>query len=272
MAIHYPRCPIEAAFRSFFDKILLTHPRHQMNLHATDRIPQSLSKDGSIVGLYAGWLHPQTERWQPILELRRSTTGYHIYPTSNYLAIAKEYRGMPEILGLSDIKEEYIYSSIPSIFSDRIPTVREDIGELCQLLSLEFPDIDPFAFMSRTGGKINGDPFSICPILNPNTDGNYEFYCCIGTPPELKKCWDKFTIGSKLECQDGETFVRVDGDKYRIVMPEFFSQLQGSIVEGEIINISEPSVFGRRAFAKIVIASTSPYSSSTFSRLQLAKV
>lgn len=242
-----------------------------MNLQTTDRT-LSLSKDGTIVGIYIGWLNPQTNRWQPILEFRKSTFGYHTYPTSNYPAIAKEYRGMSEILGISELKEEYTRSSIPGILNRRIPVVREDIGEICKLLDLEFPDIDPFAFMSRTGGKINGDPFSLCPILAPNTDGNYEFDCCIGTPPELNKSWDKFTTGSKLECQDGETFARVDSDKYPVVLPEFFSQLQGSIVEAEIINISEPSVFGRRVFAKIVLTSMNPYSGSTFSRLQLSKV
>ena len=234
---------------------------------------QSLSKDGSIVGLYAGWVHPQTKQWQPLLELRKSTLGYHLYPTSNYLAIAKEYLGMPEILGLSDLKEEYIHSSIPSIFSRRVPTVREDIGELCHLLDLEFPDIDPFAFMTRTGGKINGDPFSICPILAPNTDGNYEFYCSIVTSAKLNQAWDSSKTVSKIELNEHEeASVRIDGDKYYLYLPEFFSQLQGSVIEGEILNISEPSVFGRTVFAKVVIASENPYASSTFSRLQLAKV
>jgi hypothetical protein len=233
---------------------------------------QALSKDGTIVGIYVGWLDPQTDRWQPILEFRKSESGYHTYPTSNYLAIAKEYRGMPEILGLSDLKEEYTHSMIPGTLDRRIPTVREDIGELCKLLDLEFPNIDPFAFMSRTGGKINGDPFSICPILAPNTDGNYEFYCCIEIPPELKKCWNSFTTVSKLECRDGEALVRVDGDSYPVVLPEFFSQLQGSIVGGEIMNVSEPSAWKLRTFAKIIFFSKNPYSSLTFSRLQLAKI
>lgn len=243
-----------------------------MNVQTTHQIDRSLSRDGKIVGIYLGWLKPQTDLWEPILEFRKSTVGYHTYPTNNYPAIAKEYRGMPEILGLSDLKEEYTRSDIPGILKRRIPTVREDIGEICKLLELEFPNIDPFAFMSRIGGKINGDPFSICPILTPNVDGNYEFYCCIGTPPELKKCWDSFTTSSKLECRDGKVFVKVDGDEHHVILPDFFSQLQSSIVEGEILNISKPSVFGRMTFAKIVLTSTNPYSSSAFSRLQSSKV
>jgi hypothetical protein len=123
--------------------------------------------------------------------------------------------------------------------------------------------------MTRTGGKIHGDPFSLCPILFPNISNNYEFYCCIGTSKELSEHWDSFTLNSKARYHNGSLSIQLSGNNIDCPanLPSFFDRLDDSIDKVDILNISAPSVFGVRIFAKVTLTSSNPYSSSTFSLL-----
>ena len=231
---------------------------------------QPLSKDGTIPGIYLGWVIPDTNEWEALVKLTKSSLGYHLNPTSFCVDLVEKYKGIPKILGISGLENEYISTDIPSAFEPRIPVERKDVGEMCKSLGLDFPGIDPFAFMARTGGCIHGDPFSVCPILAPNNDGNYEFYCRIGTTKDLQQHWDSFTKESKLECHDGIVSIQLSGNrtKYPAIVPDFFARLEGSIVKAEILNISQPSIFGVEILTKITFAGSNPYASSTFSLLE----
>lgn len=228
---------------------------------------QPLSKDGTITGIYLGWVIPDTNEWEALVKLTKSSLGYHLNPTSFCVDLVKKYKGIPKILGIPGLEDEYISTDIPSAFEPRIPVERKDIGEMCKSLWLDFPGIDPFAFMARTGGTIHGDPYSVCPILAPNDDGDYEFYCRIGTTKDLQQHWDSFTKESKLECHNGIVSIQLSGNrtKYPAIVPDFFTRLEGSIVKAEILNISQPSIFGVEILTKITFASSNPYASSTFS-------
>jgi hypothetical protein len=228
---------------------------------------QPLSKDNTIIGMYLGWVIPETQKWEALLRLTKSSLGYHLNPTNFCIELSKKYLGIPEILGMPGLNDEYISHDIPGIFDPRVPVERKDIGKTCQFLDLGFPDIDVFAFIARTGGEINGDPYSVCPILVPNPDGNREFYCCLGTTPELRERWDDFTLNSKAESSNGTLLIQLNDDltKYPAKLPAFFSQLTGSIDRVEILNISKPSEFGVRIFAKVIYSDFNPYNSPTFS-------
>ena len=231
---------------------------------------QPLSKDGTITGIYLGWVIPDTNEWEALIKLTKSSLGYHLNPTSFCVDLVKKYKGIPKILGISGLENEYISIDIPSAFEPRIPVERKDIGEMCKSLGLDFPGIDPFAFMARTGGCIHGDPFSVCPILTPNADGDYEFYCSIGTTNDLQAHWDSFTKKSKLVCHDKSVSIQLEGSdtKYPAIIPDFFTQLEGSLVKAEILNISQPSIFGVEILTKVTFVGANPYASSTFSLLE----
>ena len=229
-----------------------------------------LSKDGTIIGMYLGWVIPDTNKWEALLKLTKSSLGYHINFTSICIDLFKNYQGIARFLNVSNLELEYIYPTVPYVFKSRIPVERVDIGEACKNLGLSYPGIDSFAFMARTGGRIHADPFSVCPILTPNADGDYEFYCDISTCKELQEHWYSFTKESKLECHKGLVSVQLSGDntRYPVILPDFFTRLEGSIDRAEILTISQPSAFGVDILAKVVLSSANPYSGSNFSLLK----
>jgi hypothetical protein len=124
-----------------------------------------------IVGLYLGWVVPEDEQWQPLMRLAKSDRGYEASHTCAYQRLAKKYQGMAEMVSLPTVDGKKIAHTIPDIFSVRMPRLRPDVERRCKFLGLDYPNIDRLAFIAITGGNIGGDNYNICPIVEPNKQG-----------------------------------------------------------------------------------------------------
>lgn len=225
-----------------------------------------LTKDGTVVGMYLGWVVPDTQQWEALIKLTKFSRDYHASYTRAYVELLPRYKGIAELLNIADVNEEYISADIPAVFEARMPRPRVDVGRKCEFLGLPYPDMDLFAYIARTGGKINDDPFNICPILTPSLDGEYEFYCSLAASREFEEYWNLLTFESKIESDGRAIYIQVSKSDtiYFADLPEYFTKLGGSIRKIEILNIPNNPLLGMGILTKITLSVLNPYGSRSF--------
>jgi hypothetical protein len=123
-----------------------------------------------IIGVYLGWIPPHSNSWEPLYRTIRCERGYKSERTRLYAPTIERYPGLKEPIDLSP--EPF---NLPPALKTRTPKVRPDYERNARLLNLPYPNLDLFEFIGRAGGLFSGDPFSVCPIVEPNDDGSYTY-------------------------------------------------------------------------------------------------
>ena len=225
-----------------------------------------LTNDGTIVGMYLGWVVPDTDRWEALIKLTKSTLGYHLSYTRAYLDVISRYKGIARLSGTNQIDRENICGSIPYIFQARMPRLRVDVERMCGLLNLPYPNMDLFAYIARTGGECSGDSFNICPIVNPNSDDKYEFLYLFEAFEDFKHYRHFLSLESKIECDLHQIYLQID-ESHKVHfanLPAYFSQLSGLVSKIEIVNIPNHPMLGMGLLAKVTLSALNPYANQTF--------
>jgi hypothetical protein len=207
--------------------------------------------ESRIVGLYLGWVVPEDGQWQPLMQLTKSDRGYESSHTRAYQQLAQKYRGMAEIVSIPTVDGNEIAHTIPDIFSVRMPRLRPDTERRCKFLGLAYPNIDQIAFLARAGGNIVGDDYDICPIVEPNSHGDYQFYCLLQEVNSDVR--SKLGSQSKLKCTVGsnQRVVVTAANSELGLLPPYFSLLDDGITGIELVNVSDDPYLGDRVLVTI---------------------
>jgi hypothetical protein len=204
-----------------------------------------------IAGLYLGWVVPAEGQWQPLLKTCKTINGYRSSHTRAYQRLASHYKGMAYLLSLPMVGGETITPEIPDVFTTRMPCLRPDVERRCKFLGLSYPNIDRMAFVARTGGTITGDDFDICPIMEPNTQGEYQFYCLLYEVDRdvRAQLWNR----PELRCavvSEQRTIVTA-ADRYLGLLPPYFSLMGDKITEVKLVNISDDFYLGDHTLVSV---------------------
>jgi hypothetical protein len=128
---------------------------------------------------------------------------------------------------------------------------------------LSYPNIDRIAFIARTGGNIVGDNYDICPIVEPNSLGEYQFYCLlheidaslrfeIGTQPQLN-----YEIATNRQI-----VIKAAGGNLGL-LPPYFSLLGAGITQVEFVKTSDDPYLGNSTLVSVT-TTTNPYAQQCF--------
>jgi hypothetical protein len=211
-----------------------------------DRIEES-----KISGLYLGWVVPEDGQWQPLMKLTKSDRGYKASHTRAYQRLAQKYRGMAEMVSLPTVNGTEIAHTIPDIFSVRMPRLRPDTERRCKFLGLSYPNIDRIAFIARAGGNIIGDNYDICPIVEPTSHGEYQFYSLLQEVDSDVR--SSLGSHSKLQCaiaSNKRIVVKVANSQLGL-LPPYFSLLGDGITGIELVNVSDDPYLGNRILVTV---------------------
>ena len=211
-----------------------------------DRIEES-----KVMGLYLGWVVPEDGQWQPLMKLTKSDRGYEASHTRAYQRLAQKYRGMAEMVSLPTVDGTKIAHTIPDIFSVRMPRLRPDTARECEFLGLSYPNIDRIAFIARTGGNIVGDNQDICPIVEPTSHGDYQFYCLLQEVHSDVR--SSLGTHSKLQyaiASNRRIVVKAANSELGL-LPPYFSLLEDGITGIELVNVSDDPYLGNRILVTV---------------------
>jgi hypothetical protein len=221
-----------------------------------------------ISGLYVGWLRTDTQRWEPLVKLMEVEGGYTAKYTSNHEEISALYPGYGDLL--IKFEQNVVKENFPHIFDSRMPLLRKDVKNDCEFLKLDYPQIDKIAYVSRYGGRISGDPFNICPIIEPDTEGNYTFYCTLSDVEEIpghEGVWER--VVSQLE----EFYLVKIGNKHCLkiddiilgYLEDYFDLINGEMKQIEIVSFTDPNKWqGFGIMLKIILHSNNAYAHKLF--------
>jgi hypothetical protein len=224
-----------------------------------------------INGLYLGWVRKDTHRWEPLAKLTIVEGGYTAQYTSNHEEISALYPGYKDLLIWSELN--VVNRDFPHIFRNRMPLLRNDVRKHCEFLKLDYPQIDKIAYVSRYGGRICGDQFSICPLIEPDASGNYIFYCTLNGVEERaepKQIWQQ------IKDRAGKFQLFKDEDKFYLEfegtilghLENYFGLIDGEINKIEIVSFSDPANWqGYGILLKIVVSSENAYDHKLFSSI-----
>ncbi len=209
------------------------------------------NEESQIAGLYLGWVVPDDGQWQPLMKTVKTNSEYHSIHTRAYQRLALQYKGMAYLLSLPTFHGEATTPTIPDVFNNRMPRQRPDVERRCQFLGLPYPNIDHMAFVARTGGTIVGDGFDVCPIMEPNSQGDYQFYCLLHEVDRdvRAKLWHQpelqYTVVSGQR-----TIVTASGD-YLGLLPPYFSLMGDNFTEIKLINVSDDFYLGDHTLVSV---------------------
>jgi hypothetical protein len=221
----------------------------------------------TINGLYLGWVRKDTQKWEPLAKLTIVEGGYTAQYTSNHEEISALYPGYKDLLIWSELN--VVNRDFSHVFRNRIPLLRNDIKKHCEFLNLDYPQIDKIA-VSRYGGRICGDHFSICPSIEPDASGNYIFYCTLNGVEERE---EPRRIWQQIRDRSGKFSIIKAEDKYCLefegiilgYLKNYFELIDGEINKIEIVNFSDPENWqGHGILLKIVINSENAYNHQLF--------
>jgi hypothetical protein len=236
-------------------------------------LSQDIIESPKISGLYLGWMRKDTHKWEPLLKLMVVEGGYTAEHIGSFEEISTLYPGYKGILLGFELKG--INEDFPHIFNNRMPLLREDVRSECEFLKLDYPQINKMAYVSRRGGRICGDPFSICPIIEPDVSGSYTFYCTLDEVEDID--WNRENWNEIRNQTEGFQLVKVDG-RYNLelqgrvlgCLEDYFNLIDGEMISIEIVNFTDMKKWqGRGILLKIVIHSDNAYSHKLFQTLKL---
>jgi hypothetical protein len=224
-----------------------------------------------INGLYLGWVRKDTHRWEPLAKLTIVDGGYTAQYTSNYEEISALYPGYKDLLIWSELN--VVNRDFPHIFRNRMPLLRNDVKNECKFLKLDYTQIDKIAYVSRYGGRICGDQFSICPIVKADAADNYIFYCTLNGVEEKE---EPKQIWQQIQDKSSKFQLFKNGDKYCLEfkgtllgpLENYFELIDGEINKIEIVDFSDPENWqGYGILLKIIVRSKNAYTSGLFQTL-----
>ncbi|AFY92741.1 hypothetical protein [Chamaesiphon minutus] len=222
----------------------------------------------TVNGLYLGWVRKDTQKWEPLAKLTIVEGGYTAQYTSNHEEISALYPGYKDLLIWSEL--DVVNRDFPHIFRNRMPLLRNDVKNDCEFLKLDYPQIDKIAYVSRYGGRICGDKFSICPSIEPDASGNYIFYCALSGVEERQ---EPRKIWQQIRDRSGKFSLIKAEDKYCLefegvilgYLEQYFELIDGEIIQIEIINFTDPSKRqGHSVLLKIIIHGKNAYAHRLF--------
>jgi hypothetical protein len=228
----------------------------------------NIIEDLKIQGLYLGWVRKDTNKWEPLVKLMVAKGGYTVDYTSNHEEISAIYPGHKDLLLSSELN--VINRDFPHIFRNRMPLLRNDVKNHCEFLKLDYPQIDKIAYVSRCGGRIGGDRFNICPLVEPDAMNHYTFYCTLDgveDREEPKRIW------RQVRERAGKFQLLKAEDKYCLefegvvlgYLKNYFELINGDIDRVEIINFSDPAKWqGYGILLKVSIRSENAYTHRLF--------
>jgi hypothetical protein len=208
-------------------------------------------EESKIAGLYLGWVVPADGQWQPLMKTCKTIQGYCSSHTRAYQRLASQYKGMAYVLSLPTVNSESITAEVPDVFATRMPRLRPDVERRCQFLGLSYPNIDRMAFLARTGGTITGDDFDICPIMEPNTQGEYQFYCLLYKVDRNVRAqlWNQPELQYNVVSEQ-RTIVTA-ADRYLGVLPPYFYLMRDKITAIKLVNISNNFYLGDHTLVSV---------------------
>jgi hypothetical protein len=234
-----------------------------------DEFSANIIESPTINGLYLGWVRKDIQRWEPLAKLTIVEGGYTAQYTSNHEEISALYPGYKDLLIWSELN--VVNRDFPHIFRNRMPLLRNDVKKHCEFLKVDYPQIDKIAYVSRYGGRICGDQFSICPSIEPDRADNYIFYCTLNgveQREEPKQIWQqiKNRSGGFQLFKNGDKFYLKFEDMILGHLEHYFGLIDGEINKIEIVNFSDPENWqGYGILLKIVINSENAYNHKLFS-------
>jgi hypothetical protein len=208
-------------------------------------------EESKIVGLYLGWVVPEDGQWQPLMKLSKSDRGYESSHTRAYQQLAPKYRGMAEMVSLPTIDGKGIAHTIPDIFSVRMPRLRPDTERECKFLGLAYPNIDRIAFIARTGGNIVGDNYDICPIVEPNSHGEYQFYCLLCEVDSNLRFEISTQPNLNYKIAPNRQIIITAAGKTLGLLPPYFSLLGSEITQVKFVNTSDDPYLGNSTLVSV---------------------
>jgi hypothetical protein len=231
-------------------------------------LSQDIIESPQISGLYLGWVRKDNQKWEPLVKMTLVEGGYTIEYTSNHEEISALYPSYRDLIIWSELN--VINQDFPLIFLERMPLLRNDVKKYCKFLKLDYPQIDKIAYVSRSGGRICNDQFSICPIVKPNIADNYIFYCTLNdveTRAEPRQSWQQVKDrAGKFQLSKNEDRYYLEFEGIRLgYLEDYFELIDGEINQVEIINFTDPSNReGYSILLKITINSKNAYANKIF--------
>ena len=193
----------------------------------------------AITGVYLGWIPPEESAWEPLFRTIRVAGGYQSDPTRWYAPRLAQYPGLELALSFNPDPLK-----LPLKLNRRTPLVRSDYERDAQLLGLNYPITDLLEYVGRTGGSFSGDPFTICPIVEPNDDGNYSYESLLWKfEPEVR---DSLTVGDRLKAviSDGKQLIITPDDRVLGELFPYFRILEDAIFNIEFVKIGKQDYSG----------------------------
>lgn len=186
-----------------------------------------------INGVYVGWIPPNSHLWEPLYRTIRDGKQYKNEKTRAYDPTIARYPGLDTAL---NFKPNPV--ALPYALERRRPLNRADYEYNAQVWDLRYPIPDVLEYVGRTSGQCSGDPFTICPIVEPNDDGTYSYVCGVwGLDPAIHDTITQNTpLGIVTEAENA-TCVMADGLFLGRLSPHF-TMLSDSIFDLTIVKIA----------------------------------
>ena len=193
----------------------------------------------AITGVYLGWIPPNGSEWEPLFRTIRVAGGYETVPTRWYAPRLAQYPGLELSLSLNPNPLD-----LPYILSRRTPLNRPDYERNSRTLGLSYPNLDLFEYIGRTGGFFSGDPFSVCPIVEPNDDNKYSYeFGLRSVNNEVAKYLNGTTELKAITSIGQSTMITADGQVLGELLPHF-ELFKNGISNIQLVNIGEDHQFG----------------------------
>jgi hypothetical protein len=194
-----------------------------------------------ITGAYIGWIPPEGKRWEPLYRTIRCEGGYQSDRTWHYAPTIEKYPGL-----LYSLKFDPDPLDLPFLLERRMPLSREDYEWDARFLKLPYPKLDLFEYIGRTGGLMGVDPYSTCPVIEPNEDGTYTFESMLWKfDVEVR---DSLNPDAQIKASIGADYLPiVIADNRKLGdLPPYFAGLGNEIFNLTIVRIAEHHyIFGR---------------------------
>jgi hypothetical protein len=192
-----------------------------------------------VIGVYVGWTPPHGETWEPLYRTMRCPGGYQSDRTVLYDQTLDRYPGLEEVTSFYPDSLR-----LPFALKRRTPLIRPDYERDAKTLNLPYPIPDLFEYIGRTGGLFSGDPFVICPIVEPNNDNNYSYESLLRKfEPEVR---DSLNEDSPLKVilHNRKALITTMDDRVLGEMMPNFGALGEALFNIRIVRIGEKHYFG----------------------------
>lgn len=212
-----------------------------------------------VIGVYLGWIPPDEKAWEPLYRTVRTNDGYKTEPTQLLAPTIARYPGLKEVLAPPRNP-----SDLPYTLRKRTPLIRPDYERNARTLNLPYPIVDLFEYIGRTGGQFSGDPFTVCPIVEPDEDGKYTYeFGLWKVDNEVANNLNSSTQFKAIANPPEAPIVTVKERRLGEFSPHF-SQLENTISNINLVNIGEQDYSGGGQIIISFDTSTNLYETPSF--------